>query len=356
MKLRLTVNALLVAVLISGVGTNVAAANGLAAAEIASVSGIESSPYYRIVRTTALIHSQELVRASAWRALRSADGDAALLRYILTGMNEAKQLAEKQEARNLDFARRIAKTYTAQFSPRVHAAALEAIDKGPAVQEHFARVGFAEAKALDDAGREADEQHKQQILEVDRDFVRLLAQLDPGEQVRLAAQYALRNGGTDVDLRVFFATDWMAAAALDIDLHRMRTLEAGVKFHAVIQQLVRDAKDAEREALAASGAAAELARAVAARAWATTKERADAARQAWEDEAAACAEQARYWRTVIERAQSSSDPVWAAIAATADKNRGAWTGDGTLAGGEQQYWAGVENEAHEGYLRMTTPA
>lgn len=356
MKLRLAVNALLVAALISGVGTNVAAANGLAAAEIASVSGIESSPYYRIVRTTALIHSQELVRASAWRALRSADGDAALLRYILTGLNEAKRLAEKQEARNKDFAHRIAKVYTAQFSPRVHAAALEAIEKGPVVQEHFARVGFAEAKALDDAAREADEQHKQQILEVDRDFVRLLAQLDPGQHVRLAAQHAMRNGGTEADLRVFFASDWMAAAALDIDLYRMRTLEAGVQFHAVIQQLVRDAKDAEREALAASGTAAEIARAVAARAWATTKEKAEVARQAWEDEAAACAEQARYWRTVIERAQSGSDPVWAAIAATADKNRGAWTGDGTVADGERLHWVNVEKEADEGHARMTAPA
>ncbi|MCE7002455.1 hypothetical protein LWC34_06365 [Kibdelosporangium philippinense] len=297
-----------------------------------------------------------IVKAAAWQAIRSADGEAALRRFVTTGLREAKQLSERNDARYMDFAQRVVKNYSPQFSPLVHAKAQEAVKGKPADREHFARFGFAEAKALDDAAREADEQHKQQILEADRDFVRLLAQLDPGEQVRLAAQHAMRHGGVEADLRAFFASEWMAAAGLDLDIHRMRTIEAGAEFHAVIQQLIVDANEAEHEALQTSGAAAELARAVAARAWATTKEKADAARQAWEDEARACAEQAQYWRTIVERAQQNSDPVWAAIATTADKNRGTWTAEGTLAGSENQYFIGVENDAHDGYIRMTTSA
>jgi hypothetical protein len=355
-KLRMSVNAVLMAAVISGVGTNIAAANGLTASDVARVSGIEDSVFYPIVRGNALYHSEGIVRASAWQALRWADGDAALLGWIRTGLPEAKRLASQNNARNKDFAERVVKYYPAQSSPRVNAKAKLVLTLGDADREHFARIGFAEAKALDDAAREADEQHKQQILEADREFVRTLAQTDPGEQVRVAARHALRFGGQDTDHRAFFASEWMAAAASDVDLHRTRSLEAGAWLHAAVAQLLVDAKEAEREALAAEGAAAEQARAVAARAWATTKEKADEARRAWEDEAAACADQARYWRTVIERALASSDPVWAAIATKADKNLGLWTGEGSFADGQTRHWADVEKQAQDGHDRMTAPA
>jgi hypothetical protein len=350
-------NAVLVAALISGIGTNIATANGVTdTASIAGISAIEDSAYYPIVRQNALYHPEALVKVAAWQALRSDDGEPALRAFILTGFTEARQRASQNNARNRDFAQRILNTYSVAFSPRVHAAADSALKGNDTDREYFARTGFAEKKALDEAAREADEQHKQQILQADRDFVRLLSEADPGEQVRLAAQYALRNGGTDADLRAFFASEWMAAAAVDVDIFRLRTQEAAVRYYALIPQLVADAEDAEREALAASGAAAEQARAVAARAWATTKEKADAARKAWEDEAQACADQASYWRTIIERAGANSDPVWVAIGKTADKNRGSWTGEGAFAGDQTRHWSNVENQAQLGYDRMTAPA
>jgi hypothetical protein len=357
MKLRNAVSATVLAVLVCGVSTNVAAADGLTATvRFTGVSAIEDSIFYPIVRQNAVYHPEALVRVAAWQALRSDLGEPALRTFVLTGFAEARQRAGQSNARNRDFAERIAKTYSAAFSPRVNAAANRALRGTDTDREHFARTGFAEAKALDEAAREADEQHKQQILEADRAFVRLLADEDPGEQVRLAAQYALRNGGTDADLRAFFASEWMAAAAVDLDISRMRTQEAGVLFYAVIPQLVANALDAEREAQAASGAAAEQARAVAARAWATTKEKADEARRAWENEAAACAEQAQYWRTIIEQATGNSDPVWAAIATAATKNNGSWATEGTFAGDQTRHWSEIENQAQEGYDRMTNPA
>jgi hypothetical protein len=356
MKLRKSVSVVVTALLISGISTNVATANGLTDAPGARVSAIEDSAFYPIVRQNAVYHPEALVRVAAWQVLRSDEGEPALRAFILTGFAEARGRASQNNARNRDFAQRIANTYSVAFSPRVNAGAQAALRGNDTDREYFARTGFAALKALDEAAREADEQHKQQILQADRDFVRLLAEADPGEQVRLAAQYALRDGGTDTHLRAFFASEWMAAAAVDIAIFRLRSQEAGIRYYAVIPQLIADAADAEREAELASGAAAEQARAVAARAWATTKEKADAARKAWEDEAQACAEQAQYWRTVIERANANSDPVWAAIATAANKNRGSWTAEGTFAGDQKTHWSDVEKQAQDGYDRMTTPA
>ncbi|MFD6071994.1 MULTISPECIES: hypothetical protein [Amycolatopsis] len=346
MRLRALFGALVVSII--GIGANVATANGVTETAIgSSVPGIENSIYYPIVRQNALYHSEDLVRVAAWQALRSDEGEPALRAFVRTGFFEARKRAEGYHARNKEFARRVMTNYSAQYSPNVHAEATAAYKGSSAQQEQFFRTGFAAAKALDDAAREADEQHKQQILDQDRAFVRLLAEFDPGEQVRLAAQHALRAGGTDSHLRAFFASEWMAAAATDVEVYRIRTQEAGVRFYALIPQLIADAEEAEREALAAEGAAAEQARAVAARAWATTREKADEARAVWESEALACAEQARYWRTVIDRANASVDPVWAMIATRADKNRAGWAADGTFADGQTQYWASVEKHAKE---------
>jgi hypothetical protein len=356
MIVRRAVGAALLVLLTCGTGAAAAAADGATGTtNTVVVLAIEDSIYYPIVRQNAVYHPEALVRVAAWQALRSEDGEPALRAFVLTGFAEARQRAGQDNARNRDFAQRIANTYSAQFSPRVNAAALRALRGTDADREHFARTGFAEAKALDEAARETDEQHRQEILEADREFVRLLAGADPGEQVRLAAQHALRAGGADADLRAFFASEWMAAAAVDLELARLRTQEAGVRFYALLPQLIADAEEAEREALAAGEAAAEQARAVAARAWATTQEKAEAARRAWEAEALACAEQARYWRTVVERAAANSDPVWTAIATAANKNGGSWQTEGAFAGDEVAHWSDVEQRARDGRDRMTAP-
>ena len=360
MKSRRSVHAVVSAILAFGLTAHVAVAdepNGpTRTADIVGMGAVEDSVYYPIVRQNAVYHPEALVRVAAWQVLRSDEGEPALLTFVLTGFAEARQRAAQSSERNRDFAQRIANTYSAAFSPRVNAAAQRALRGTDTDREHFARTGFAEARALDEAAREADAQHRQQILEADRVFVRLLAGADPGEQVRLAAQHALRNGGTDADLRSFFASEWMAAAAVDLDVSRMRTQEAGVRLYAVIPRLIADALDAEREALAASGAAAEQARAVAARAWATTRDKADQARASWQAEADACADQARYWRSIVEQAMGNSDPVWAAIATAAGRNNGNWAAEGTFANDQTQHWENVENQAQDGYDRMSAPA
>ncbi|SHH05428.1 hypothetical protein SAMN05444320_1202 [Streptoalloteichus hindustanus] len=339
-------------ILVSGAPTALAAPFPAVEVETRSV-GIEQSPWYPMVRQVALYHSEALVRVAAWQALRSDEGEPALRRFVASGFREARERAQQNAARNRDFAQRVANTYSPQFSPRVHAAAQQALKGTDADRERFARTGFAEAKALDDAAREADEQHRQVIAQAERDFVRLLAQSDPGEQVRLAAQHAIRPGATDADVRAFYATGWMAAAAVDVEIFRLRSQDAGVRFLAVIPGLVADAQEAEREALAAGDAAAEQARAVAARAWATSREKAEAARKAWEDEQRLCAEQARYWQTVIDRANTEAGPVWSAIASGAKKNRDNWTGENTFAGDQSRQWADVWGQSQAGYDRMT---
>ncbi|MCE7010231.1 hypothetical protein LWC34_46625 [Kibdelosporangium philippinense] len=348
-------NAALVAVLSIGIGTTVTATNGLAEGGLSGFSAVEDSPLYPIVRQNAVYHPEAFVRVAAWHAIWSDEWETALPEYIATGYNEARQRASQNHARNRDFIQRVVNTYSPRYSPKVHSEAQRALRGTDADRDQFVRTGFAAAKAMDEAAREADEERKQQILQADRDFVSSLAVKDPGEHVRLAAQHAMRAGGMDVDLRAFYASEWMAAAAVDLDVFRLRSQEAGIRYHAVIPRLIADAQDAEREALAASGAAAEQARAVAARAWATTKEKAEAARQTWEDEAAACAEQARYWRTIIERAKANIGPEWAAIATTADKNRGSWATEGNFADGQSTHFGEVQQQAQDGYDRMTNP-
>ncbi|WP_237774191.1 hypothetical protein [Actinosynnema sp. ALI-1.44] len=307
-----------------------------------------------MVRQVALHHAQTLVRASAWQAMRSPDGEAALREFVLRGFAKARERARQNNARNRDFAQRVFDTYSASYAPLVHAGADKALKGSDGDRDWFARTGFEEAKAKDNAAREADEEHKQAIAQADRDFVLLLSKSDPGQQVRLAAEHALRNGGIDADIREFYASDWMAAAGLDVEIFRLRSQEAGVFYHATIPQLIADAQEAEREALATSGEAAEKARAVAAQAWATTQQKADAARNSWENERQLCAEQARYWQTVIERAKTQFDPVWLNIGSTAEKQRGTWTTETTFADNQIQHWGVVGDEARDGYDRMTT--
>ncbi len=318
------------------------------------VAGIEQSPWYPMVRQVALYHGETLVRAAAWQAIWSDEGEFALQRFALSGYREARERAQQNSARNRDFVQRVLGAYTAAYSPRVHDAAKKASQGSDADRDRFVRTGFAEAKALDTAAREADEQERQVIAETERDFVRLLAESDPGEQVRLAAQHALRPGSTDTDVREFYATAWMAAAALDVEIFRLRTQDAGIRYHALIPRLVADAEAAELEARNAGEAAAEQARAVAARAWTTTREKAEEARQAWEAERQLCLEQARYWQTVKDRAAAETDPVWAAITTGAEKQRGGWTTETTFAGDEAGLWAGARDQAQLGYDRMTT--
>ncbi|RSN60625.1 hypothetical protein DMH01_15115 [Amycolatopsis sp. WAC 04182] len=318
------------------------------------VAGIEQSRWYPMVRQIALYHGEIVVRASAWQAIWSDEGETALQRFVISGFREARERAQQNSARNRDFVQRVLATYTATYSPRVHAAAKQASQGSDADRDRFVRTGFAEAKALDTAARESDEQHRQVIAQEERDFVRLLSVSDPGEQVRLAAQHALRPGSTDTDVREFFATGWMAAAALDVEIFRLRTQDAGIQYHAVIPRLVADAEAAELEARNAGEAAAEQARLVAARAWATTRDKAEEARQAWEAERQLCLEQARYWQTVKDRAAAETDPVWAAIVTGAEKQRGGWTTETTFAGDEAGRWAGARDQAQQGYDRMTT--
>ncbi|WP_410646447.1 hypothetical protein [Amycolatopsis sp. cmx-4-54] len=319
-----------------------------------SVAGIEQSPWYPMVRQIALYHGETLVRASAWQAVWSDEGETALQRFVISGFREARERAQQNSARNRDFVQRVLATYTATYSPRVHAAAKQASQGSDADRDRFVRTGFAEAKALDTAARESDEQHRQVIAAEERDFIRLLSVSDPGEQVRLAAQHALRPGSTDADVREFFATGWMAAAALDVEIFRLRTQDAGIQYHAVIPRLVADAEAAELEARNAGEAAAEQARLVAARAWATTRDKAEEARQAWEAERQLCLEQARYWQTVKDRAAAETDPVWAAIVTGAEKQRGGWTTETTFAGDEAGRWTDSRDQAQLGYERMTT--
>ncbi|MEU3877429.1 hypothetical protein AB0E87_26695, partial [Streptomyces sp. NPDC029704] len=158
----------------------------------------------------AKYHPAAEVRVSAWNALRNSAGDAAIAQWLAPGggFDAAKQRAREVRARNRAFCERVVATHTKEFSPEVRSAAERALKGTAADQAAFVKSGYAEAQQRDRAVREADAAHRAEVGAKDRAFVASVAEHDPGEQVRVAAQWALRPGATDADVAEFFGYGW----------------------------------------------------------------------------------------------------------------------------------------------------
>ncbi|MER7765032.1 hypothetical protein, partial [Streptomyces sp. NPDC097619] len=230
----------------------------------------------RRVTTMAKTHPAAEVRTSAWNALRSTRGDEALLEWLAPGggFDYAKQRARETRARNKAFCERVIATHPASFSPEVRAAATRALKGSVAEQAAFVKTGYAEAERRDRAAREAGQQQKLRVAAEDRAFVRSTADHDPGEQVRVAAQWALRPGAADPDVAEFFGYGWATGASLDLEAYRTRVADAEAARHHVLTRLVREA--AAAEAAVAEAADAARARAEAERAWQAVSAHAEA--------------------------------------------------------------------------------
>ncbi|MFG3479857.1 hypothetical protein ACGF3K_32165 [Streptomyces sp. NPDC047980] len=305
----------------------------------------------RRVTSMAKTHPAAEVRTSAWNALRSTRGAQALLEWLAPGggFDGAKQRARDTRARNKAFCERVIATHTAQFSPQVRAAATRALKGGAAEQAAFVATGYAEAQRRDRAAREAGEQQRLDVAAADREFVRALGTEDPGEQVRVAAQWALRPGATDADVAEFFGYGWATGATLDLTAYRTRVADAEAVRHHTLTRLIAEATAAEA---AVDGAAdAARARAEAERAWQAVSEHAGAAQRAWQAEQAAAAAQAENWRIVAQLSRESADRLWQAIAGTADDHEAAWSGERTAADEAAAFWKAMFDRAQDGENR-----
>jgi hypothetical protein len=308
------------------------------------------------VRLVAGSHPQELVRADAWMALISEEGDAAVDAFVDIGLWDAVERADAVDEQHADFARRVLATFTREFSPEVHAAAQHAVNGGDSDRAEFVQTGFAAAQDRDRRVRAAEGSLAQALVAEDRAFVRNLAASDPGAQVRAAAVWATRTGATDDDLVAFFADGWTHAAVLDLETHRRQEIESDARWRATVRRLLTDAEEAERAALDAAEEFREQARAAAARAWRAAGESTSPARSAWADAEQIALQQAANWRAVAAAAAAASSPNWNAIAGVAAGTQSSWTAEREWAADQARAWNALLAKAIEGETRMTTPA
>ncbi|MFF4602813.1 hypothetical protein ACFY12_08690 [Streptomyces sp. NPDC001339] len=313
-------------------------------------SGIEAAAAAQArarVRAIAMSYMPAEIRVSAWNALRNVRGDEAIADWLAPGggYDFAKQRAQSTRARNKAFCERVVRTHTKGFSPQVRQAAERALKGSAADQAVFVKSGYAQAKEQDRVAREAAVAHRQQVADRERNFVRAVAESDPGEQVRVAAQWALRDGAGDEGVAEFFGYGWMSGAALDLEAYRMRVTDTGVEQHRVLSRLIKEAEAAE-EAVQGSSDAAK-ARAEAGRAWKAVSEHADAAYKVWLAERDAAMAQTENWKKITQAAAETTDGLWKNIAGPAEKNQDAWATEQQQADRQAAFWKGMSDRAQD---------
>ncbi|MEU8230522.1 hypothetical protein AB0C12_13090 [Actinoplanes sp. NPDC048967] len=355
MNARTRLSGMVAAVALSGV--LVTPGPAWAAAPPAQPAGPAAAPAHSAdwsrTRLLASYDTRSTVRAAAWSALISSNVDAAVARFVLSGYPYAVRRSAETKVRNADFARRVLETHTAEFAPEVHAAARYALDGTAADLDYFARTGYAAAKDRDRQARESTGAQAAALVQADRDFVALLRDTAPGEQVRAAATFALRPAATDADLVEFFAYDWVNAAALDLDAFRIRVADEDMAWRAAAARLVAEARTAEEAALKTAGEAAEQARAAAARAWAAAGAQTGPARVAWAQTQQVAEAQAANWHQVAQAAGGATGVNWTAIAGSAGVTADSWAAEQVHAGEQAAHWAELFAQAVAGEQRMT---
>ena len=305
-------------------------------------------PGWSLVRFRAGTDPRSTVRAVAWATLISSNVEAAIVRFNLSDYKFAEKRADATKERNADFARRVLATHTPEFAPEVHAAAQYALDKGLVALESFARTGYAAAKERDRQAREATGEQAAALVQDDRDFVALLRDGDPGEQVRTAAGFALRPAATDADVVEFYAHDWVNGAALDMMAFRIRCTDEDMRWRAAATRLVIDARAAEQAARDTAGEAAEQARAAAARAWAGAGAQAGPARVAWAQAPQVAETQAESWHRIAGVAAGATSPNWQAVAGSAGTSEQDWAAERANAAEQAAYWQDLYDQALAG--------
>ncbi|MFD8500623.1 hypothetical protein [Amycolatopsis sp. NPDC059657] len=306
-----------------------------------------------LVNWIAMKDSRSVVRAVAWSALLSEDQPGAVERFLTSEYDFAKGLAAQSAQQNLDFVERVLATYLAEFAPTVHAAARRALNGTDGDREFFVATGFAAAEAQDRTVRDTAGEHARALVQADRDYVRGLAQSDPGATVRNAASWAVRPGATDTDMVEFFAYGWTSGAKVDIDVYHAQASDSDVAWRRSVSRLAGEARAAEQAAREASAEFAEAARAEAAAAWREVGARTAPARSAWAEAQEISARQADNWQAVAEKAAAAAGPNWQAITGPAQVTRQDWMTEQEFAAEQTRQWNELLAQARAGEQRMS---
>jgi hypothetical protein len=303
------------------------------------------------IKIISLTDPRSLVRTAAWNALLSTR-PTAVADFLATGYASAVKRANATKARDLDFAKRILATHTAEYSPEVHAAAQQAVNGTDADRERFVKTEYAAAMERDRLNRVSEGEQAAAIVQADRDFVLATSIGDPGAQVRAAAVYALRTGAGDAGLVEFFTYDWVQASAVDLDSYRTTRADQEMLWRSTSRRLLADAQTAEQAALNASAAEQAQARAVAARAWAAVGAQTAPARNAWTEAQELSDRQAANWRQVALAAAATESANWSAVGDAADELQTDWDVEQQQAADQAAYWTALLAQAQAGEQAM----
>ncbi len=294
------------------------------------------------------------VRAAAMSAVNSPRGDIAINEFIPAGWCAAIEMANDDAAMNDHIIKRVLATHSQASSPKVWAAATEAArSSDPAVKDAFVRHGLEQARAADQRARDEDGTYAATLRQFDRDYVVKLSTTAQGEQVRIAAAWAVRPGSTDSDIVEFYTYAWARFAKLDLEQFRLTTVEQEVRRVHARDRLKQTAEKAAKAAKDASGEAQKALKAQAADAWAAVAADAAPHVSTWQQAYDAAESQYKFWQGVYAQALRQPGPSWKAVIAPARANRQGWKDETDFASKEMVDWKDVVDDAlrHEEELR-----
>ncbi|TDB81572.1 hypothetical protein [Micromonospora sp. KC721] len=285
------------------------------------------------------------VRAAALTALNSPRGEIAVKEFIPAGWCQATTRAEQDAAMNDHIIARVLATHAYETSPWVWSAANAAKTASAAEKEYFVRFGLEEARAADQRARDEDGAHAAALRQYDRDYVATLRDTAQGEQVRLAAAWALRPGATDSDIVEFYTYAWARFGKLDVERFQLTTADQEMRWFAAVDRLKQSALEAQAAAETASGEAQKALQQQAADAWGQVAAGAAPSASGWLAAKQTADAQARQWAAVYQLALRQSGPNWKAMTKPARANRDSWERDARNARDRAAYWQQVVTDA-----------
>lgn len=285
------------------------------------------------------------VRAAAITAINSPRGEVAVREFIPTGWCQATERAEKDAAMNDHIIARVLATHAYETSPWVWSAADAAKTASPPEKEYFVRFGLEEARAADQRARDQHGAHAAALKAFDRNYVAQMRDTAQGEQVRIAAAYALRDGATDSDIVEFYTYAWASFGKLDIERFQLTTADQEMRWFAAVDRLTKSAREAQAAAEAASGEAQRALRLQAADAWGQVAAAAVPSVSGWKAAKQTADAQAQQWGAIYQLALRQTGPPWKAMSKPARANRDAWERDSRNARDRAADWERVLADA-----------
>ena len=287
------------------------------------------------------------VRSAASTAINSPRGEIAVKEFIPTGWCQATERAGKDAAMNDHIIARVLATHAYETSPYVWSAANAAKNAPGAEKEYFVRFGLEEARLADKRARDQDGANAAALRQYDRNYVALMRDTAQGEQVQIAAAYALRQDATDSDIVEFYTYAWARFGKLDIERFQLTTADQEMRWFAAVDRLQVAAREAQVAAEQASGEAQKALQQDAADKWGQVAIGASPSASGWLAAQQTADRQAAQWSAIYQIALRQTGPNWKAMKTPARNNRDVWERDSRNARERAAYWQQVVQDARD---------